>query len=104
MPTKILLPETAHKIRICNVYSFECYDSAGRLKWRDEIKNLVTNEGLNDWLTQYLKGAAYTAAFNVGLIDNAGFTAIAAGDTYAQIDGTNGWAELTDYDEGAAKR
>ena len=57
MPTKILLPETAHKIRICNVYSFECYDSAGRLKWRDEIKNLVTNEGLDDWLTQYLKGA-----------------------------------------------
>jgi hypothetical protein len=67
------------------------------IAWEEEIPNLVTTEGKNDLLTQYLKGSAYTATFYVGLVDNAGFTAYAAGDTAAQIGGTNGWAESTAY-------
>lgn len=65
--------------------------------WEEEVHNLVTTEGKNDQLTQYFKGAAYTAAFFIGLVNNAGFTAYAAGDTAAQINGTNGWAEGTPY-------
>jgi hypothetical protein len=65
--------------------------------WTEEVFNIVTTEGKNDQLSQYFKGSAYTAAFFIGLVNNAGFTAYAAGDTAAQINGTNGWAEATPY-------
>lgn len=84
-------------IRLKNMYRVECRGKDGELKWVEEVPNLVTMEGKNDLLTQYLKGAAYTANWFAGLVNNAGFTAYAAGDTAAQINGTNGWAEVTPY-------
>ncbi len=65
--------------------------------WAEEVPNLVTTEGKNDLLTKYFKDSAYTAAWYLGLVDNAGFTAYAAGDTAAEIGGTNGWAEAVPY-------
>lgn len=70
-----------------------------KCKWVEEVQNLVTTEGKNDQLTQYFKGSSYTGAFYVGLINNAGFSALAVGDTAAQIGGSNGWAEATTYSE-----
>lgn len=66
-------------------------------KWADGFSNLVTTAGKNDLLTQYLKGSAYTAAWFVGLIDNAGFTAINAADTAASH---AGWSESSAYSNG----
>ncbi len=63
------------------------------------MANVVTTEGKNDTLTQYFKGSAYTATWFVGLVNNAGFTAFAATDTAAQINGTNQWTEWTTYSE-----
>lgn len=83
-----------------NIYYVQCFRK-GKKIWEDIIRNLITTEGLNSLLTQYLKGSAYTAAWVVGLIDNTGYSGLAAGDTYAQIDGTNGWDEFTNYTEGA---
>lgn len=77
------------------VLPIEC--SRVYLAWEEKKENLVVTEGKNDLLTQYLKGSTYTATFYVGLVDNAGFTAYAAGDTAAQIGGTNGWAEAVPY-------
>lgn len=77
-----------------NVYRVECFDPAGNLKWVEEIRNLVTNEGLNDNLDKYLKGSAYTAAFYVGLTD--GTPTVAAGDTMSSH---AGWAEVVAYTE-----
>lgn len=93
-------------LRFHNTYRFECRDRDGNLKWVEEIQNLVVTQGLNDVLTKYLKGSSYTATWYVGLIDNAGFGALAAGDTAAKITNTtpnppttNDWAELSEYDE-----
>lgn len=81
-------------------YSVECVDKTGNVKWAEETRNVVTTEGKNDLLNKYFKGSAYTAAWYVGLIDNASFTAVAAGDTAAQINGSNGWLELSEFTEG----
>lgn len=66
-------------------------------KWADGFSNLVTTAGGNDLLTQYFKGSSYTAAWYVGLIDNAGFTAVAAGDTSSSH---SGWSEAVPYSNG----
>lgn len=76
----------------------ECFDASGRLKWVEDGPNLIVTAGRNKLLDETLAGAAYTAAWYVGLIDNAGFSAIAAADTMASH---AGWTESTAYDEAA---
>lgn len=78
-------------IKASTIYAFECFDAAGNLKWREEVKNLVTNAGLNDILDKYFKGSTYTAAWYVGL---KGTGSAAAGDTLASH---AGWSEITAY-------
>lgn len=85
-------------VKLKNRYQVECFDARGKLKWVEDIDNVVVNEGLDDLLDKYLKGSGYTAAFYVGLIDSA--PTPAAGHTAAQIGGTNGWDEITAYSEG----
>jgi hypothetical protein len=72
----------------------ECYDKDGNCKWQDVAENGVTNLGLNDVLNVYLRDTSQTATWYLGLIDNAGFTGLAAGDT---ISSHTGWAESTAY-------
>jgi hypothetical protein len=74
-----------------NTYKFECFDKDGNLKWTEEVHNIVVNAGLNDLLTQYFKGSAYTASFFVGL-KNTG-TPVAA-DTMASH---GSWTENATY-------
>lgn len=81
------------------VYVFECFGPDGKLKWRDTIDNLVTTEGKNAALQHFLKGSAYTAAQVLGLIEATSYTAVAAGNTAANITANgsgspaNGWNE-----------
>jgi len=84
------------RMAFSDLFEVECRDKYGNLKWRDTIKNLVVDEGLNDVLDKYLKGSAYTAAHVVGLTD--GTPTVAAGDTLASH---TGWVEVTAYSEGA---
>lgn len=74
-----------------SIYRFECVGADGKVKWVEEVENLVVNAGLNDLLSQYFKGSSYTAAFYVGL---KGAGTVAAADTLASH---AGWAEVTAY-------
>lgn len=84
-------------IKFRNIYRIECRDAFGNLKWIEEVPNQVMTAGINDLLTNYFKGAAYTAAFYIGLVDNASFSAYAAADTMASH---AGWLESTVYSNG----
>lgn len=75
-------------------YVAECFDAEGNLKWTDTIENLVVTVGKNDALDKYFAGSAYTAAWYMGLVDNASFSAYAAGDTLASH---SGWLEFLSY-------
>lgn len=84
----------AEQLQPSGVYTFECFDAAGNLKWRDTLQNLVTTVGKNDLLDKYLSGSAYTAAWFLGLIGTTGYSAVAAGDTAASH---AGWTESVVY-------
>lgn len=75
-------------------YEVECRDKNGRLRWVEEMDNIIPNAGLNEILDKFWKGSTYTAAFYVLLTD--GTPTVAATDTMASH---AGWAEVTDYNE-----
>lgn len=77
------------------VFRVECFDAEGNLKWVDLANNLVVNTGLQDMNTQYFKGSTYTAAWYLGLINDAGANiTIASSDTLATH---AGWTEASGY-------
>lgn len=63
-------------------------------KWLETGHNLVTDVGANDLLDKYFAGSSYTAAWYLGLIDNASFSAVAAADTMSSH---AGWIESVAY-------
>lgn len=93
----IARPGIAEILKFGFRYDFQCFDHRGRLRWQESFKNLVVTVGKNDALDKYFAGSAYTAAFFLGLVDNAGWSAFAAGDTMASH---AGWAESTAYSQG----
>lgn len=82
------------KVSVRGDYTFECRDANGNLRWREEIKNLVTTAGKNDLLDKYFAGSAYTAAFYLGLVDGGTTPSYAAGDTMGSH---AGWTENVAY-------
>ena len=76
------------------VYTLQCLDKDGKLKWEVSTHNLVVNVGLQDMNTQYFKGSAYTAAWYIGLYGAGASNTPAAGDTMASH---AGWTEAVPY-------
>jgi hypothetical protein len=77
------------------VYTLQCFDKDGKLKWEESSHNLVVNVGLQDMNAKYFAGSSYTATWFIGLIDGPGSgTTIAAGDTMSSH---GGWTENVGY-------
>jgi hypothetical protein len=75
-------------------FTVECYGPDGALKWRDDLKNTVTALALNNVLDVFLRNQPQTATWYMGLVDNAGWSAFASGDTMGSH---AGWSESTVY-------
>lgn len=85
--------QTLIAARAKSTYTFECRDSAGNLKWREVVDNLVTTAGLNKLLDATFKTGLASPAWYVGL---KGAGTIAAGDTMSSH---AGWTESAAYSE-----
>jgi hypothetical protein len=78
------------------VFTVQCHDVEGNLKWEDSQPNLVVNVGLQDMNTQYFLGSGYTAAWYLGLYGAGATNDPAAGDTMASH---AGWVEEVGYSQ-----
>jgi len=61
--------------------------------WIDESENIVTTQGRNSVLDVYLRAQTQITSWFLGLISSVSYTAVAATDTAAGINGANGWRE-----------
>jgi len=102
-----------HKLSICQAADCQVtprsdINMKGRYiveHWRDgqrineyRFSNGVVNEGKNKLLNVMFHGADPITAWYLGLIDNSGYSALNAGNTYDDINQAgNGWDEFTNY-------
>ncbi len=93
-------PGAKDALGISGVYTAECFDKDGNLKWADTIDNHVATVGMDLMLDTLLAGSAYTTVGPyMGLISSVDWSATAVGDTMASH---AGWKEagptnLPDY-------
>lgn len=73
-------------------YNIECFDKYGKLKWKDDFKNLITNEGRQHIIDTVFSAGANVATWYLGLTD--GTPTVALTDTLASH---AGWTEETGY-------
>ena len=89
-------PGSSEGAKATGMYTVECYDKDGNLKWVAETPNLVVNVGL-----QYMAGTALTStaqitSWYIGLYGSGATNSPSAGDTMALH---GGWTEVTAYSE-----
>jgi hypothetical protein len=84
------------KVQAGGVFTVQCFDKEGNLKWTEENHNLVVNVGLQDMNTKYFSGSSYTAAWYIGLYGAGASNTPAAGDTMSSH---AGWTEVTAYSQ-----
>jgi hypothetical protein len=74
-------------------YNVECIGPDGQVKWIDVVPNTVTTEGKNKLLDTGIRAQTQITTWYIGLISSVSYSTTAAGDTAAQINGTNAWKE-----------
>lgn len=86
---------STEKAKAGGVFTVQCFDEYGNLKWEEASPNLVVNEGLKFLNDTVFTGTAYTADWYLGLIEGPG-----ASNTYSAndtLDSHVGWVEFTNY-------
>jgi len=69
------------------VYTMQCFDKDGNLKWEAKCPNLVVDVGLQDMNNKYFLGSAYTATWYIGLYGSGASNSPAAGNTRSVVSG-----------------
>ena len=87
---------SSEKVKAGGVFTVQCFDKDGQLKWEAKEHNLVVNVGLKDMNDKYFSGSSYTAAWYIGLYGAAASNNPAAGDTMSSH---AGWTEVTAYSQ-----
>ena len=87
---------TIEKVSAGGVFTVQCFDKDGALKWTAEEHNLVVNVGLKDMNEKYFTGSAYTATWFLGLYGAGASNNPVAGDT---MPSHAGWVEVTAYSQ-----
>ena len=78
------------------VFTVQCFDKDGNLKWEAKKHNLVVNAGLQDMNAKYFLGSSYTATWYLGLYGAGSTNNPAASDTMSSH---AGWTEVTAYSQ-----
>jgi len=85
------------QLGMIDYFHVECYDIEGNFKWKETIKNLVTNEGLSFVIQTCFTGEdAKPTTWYVGLKDTG---APAAANAAAALPSVGAWTEYTEYSE-----
>lgn len=85
------------QLGMIDYFTVECYDLNGNFKWKETIKNLVTDEGLSFVIQTCFTGEdTKPTTWYVGLKDTG---APAAGDTASALPSVGAWTEYTEYSE-----
>lgn len=82
-----------------SLYTIECFDSEGNLRWAEHFGNVVTQIGRTHLLNKYFLGSSYTAAWYVGLKGST--HAVTSSDVMASTQ--RDWTESTAYSEGSRR-
>lgn len=84
------------QIKHMGLFTWQLHDKHGVVIDQGSFPNGMTTVGLNALASAELGGGTQFTTWYMGLIDNAGFSALAIGDTAASH---TGWTELTGYSE-----
>ena len=84
------------KVKAGGVFTVQCHDKDGNLKWEAKTPNLVVNEGLKAMNEAFFTGSNYSAQWYLGLYGSGATNDPAPGDTMASH---AGWTEVTAYSE-----
>ena len=86
----------ADGVKAGGVFTVQCFDKDGNLKWETSKHNLVVNGGLKDMNDKYFLGSSYTATWYIGLYGAAATNNPSASDVAASH---GGWTEVTAYSQ-----
>lgn len=90
-------PVAANKLDVKGRFKVEHWRNGKRINEMN-FDNGITNEGKNALLNIMFHASTQITAWFIGLIDLTGYTALAATDTYDDINqAANGWDEFTNY-------
>jgi hypothetical protein len=87
--------QIADKTKLCGKFIIE-HIRKGKVLQKFEVPNGITDVGMNALLDIMFHASSQITTWYIALVDNAGFSMFAAGDTSASH---GGWSENTAYDE-----